>query len=186
MKMKQVFVSTLLVLGLHGQAMAANMPAKEASKRIEQVVKIISPLAQSQVRGYKVKPDSSVRSALLELAMKEDYLDDAADFTWVGKSLAAWDADSGNWGEATMKDAYDYITYLDTDSARDLSEAEAAKIEGQIQKAKKSFKLLLNTGVRFGVVPMGAVQCGVTFAGLAIIDPHTGKVFVFAKEGSGC
>jgi hypothetical protein len=54
-----------------------------------------------------------------------------------------------------------------------------------IKAAKKAFSLLMDTGVKFGVAPMGAVQCGGTFASLAIIDPE-GTIYLFSKEASGC
>lgn len=180
----------LLALSLVLNLNAASALADDASKRIEKAVDIFAPLAQSGVTEHKVKKARTVKEMLYALAIKEGYSESEEDFSWVGKSGDAWEADSTNFGETTMKAAYDYITQLDDTYEEYLNEegneAEKAKVLKQVKAAKDGFKLLLNTGVMFGVAPMGAVQCGVTFAALAIIDPKTGKIYLFAKEGSGC
>ena len=184
------FLSAFVGIGLIGSLSLGAVPAKTASKRIAQAVDIISPLARSGVREYKTKPAKSVKAALLALAFKEKYISEVSEFSWVGDSNEAWDADSTNWGETTMKGAYDYVTHEDADYLEYLKEPEQKKELAQWQKSlkqsKAAFKKLVGTGVKFGVAPLGAVQCGVTFAALAIIDPHTGKIYVFAREGSGC
>ncbi|MDZ4660615.1 MAG: hypothetical protein SGJ18_03235 [Pseudomonadota bacterium] len=164
--------------------------APSATTDIAKAVKMFSPLAQSGVEKFKLKPAKSVRDMMLALAFKSKGIENESDFTWVGTSSEAWDADTSTWGEASMKEAYDYITEIDESYLEVLNEEgnekEKAKVMSHVKKAKDHFKYLLNTGVKFGVAPMGAVQCGVTFAALAIIDPYTGTVYVFAKEGSGC
>ena len=185
------FISLFLGFGiLCSLANADSVPPKAASKRISDFVKVITPLAESGVDEHKGKPTRSVREALLALSLKTGYNSEESEFNWVGKSNDAWEADSTNFGEESMKGAYDYVTELDESYEESLNEPgnekEKAKVLAAIKKAKDSFRLLLNTGVMFGVAPMGAVQCGVTFAALAIIDPHTGKIYLFAKEGSGC
>lgn len=161
-------------------------PKPTNSQKIAKAVKAFEPLAGSGVEIYTVKPNQSVKDSLLELSLQKGYSSDAEDFSWVGKEDSAWEADSTNFGETTMKQAYSYITELDpifdeNDDAQ--GKAEAVK---NIARAKKAFPLLMKTGVTFGVAPFGAVQCGVTFAALAIIDPAKGKIYLFAKEGSGC
>ena len=165
--------------------------AVSPSKRIETAVDAFSPLAKTGVSEFKVKPAASVKAALYALAIKEGYSTDESDFSWVGDSSDAWEADSTHFGETTMKAAYSYIMSPDSDADvnnENTPEARAAKKKAaaDLKAAKEAFKLLIGSGVQFGVVPMGAVQCGVTFAALAIIDPATGKIYVFAKEGSGC
>ena len=168
-------------------ASAATKSAKQASKDIEAAVEAIKALAESGVDQYKVKPGSSVKEMLLELAIKEDYSTDENDFSWVGKSNSAWEGDSTNWGETTMKEAYSYIfSPIEENEGGEENVEETAEYKETVKKGKEAFELLLGTGVMFGVAPLGAVQCGFRYAGLAIIDPHTGKIYIFAKEGSGC
>lgn len=192
MNIKNIAMYGLVALGIstHATEPAERMTPKEASKRIEAAANVFSEIAESGMTEYVVTPTKSVRAALLELALAQGMIDSKADFSWKGKSNEAWEADSTNWGETTMKDAYSYITEIDPDRERSLDDAGdtagKAKLLGQIEDAKAAFKTLLHTGVQFGVVPMGAVQCGVTFAALAILDPYTGKIYTIAKEGSGC
>ncbi len=164
---------------------AKRVTPKAASQRIQEFVEAVSPLALSGVEVIKVKPTKSVKEALLAVAWKQKYISEESEFSWVGHSNDAWGADTMSWGETTMKEAYAYVTELDSNFEPE-NEKEKLKVEANIKKAKAAFKKLLNTGVLFGLAPLGAVQCGVTLAALAIIDPHTGKVYLFAKEGSGC
>lgn len=169
------FASTIaFVLTIFTTATFAETP----SDRIFKAVKGVSFVAGSGVKTLKVKPARTVKEMLFALAIKEGYSSSAEDFNWVGTSTDAWEADSTNFGETDMKQAYAYI-FERTDD-------EQAPKAADLKKAKEAFKLLLGTGVKFGVAPMGAVQCGVTLAALAIIDPITGKIYLFAKEGSGC
>lgn len=190
--MKAFIVSmACAVLAFAATVSAELLPVKEASKQIAQAVKDMQPLANSGVQTYKIKPTKNIKEAMKAIAADAQAID-AKEFEdyWVGSSNDAWGADTMSWGSATMKDAFDYVTTLEDNVADDLDQPEnakkKAKVEAQIEKAKAAFKLFLNTGVIFGVAPMGAVQCGVTFAALVIVDPYTGKVYVFSKEGSGC
>lgn len=187
----RLFTSAFLCFGMiASSAMADHVPAREASKKIGKAVDAISALAQSGVEEFKVKPKSTVKAMLFELALKTGYVSDESEFSWVGSSADAWEADSTNWGETTMKDAYSYIMDLEEYDRDELdqpgNEKKKEKFESKVRNVKKAFELFMHTGVQFGIAPMGAVQCGVTFAALAIIDPHTGKIYVFKREGSGC
>ncbi len=164
--------------------------ADDRSERIEKVVDSFSQFAQSGVHVYKVKPARTVKAMVLELAIQIGNAEDESDLGWVENENDAWEADSSNWAETEMKTAYEYMTTFDEYYLEQLNEpgqeAEKARVMAEMKKAKEDFKLFLNSGVKFGVGPMGAVQCGVTFAALLIIDPATGKIYSFAKEGSGC
>ena len=177
---------------------AASNAEMDPSESIALAVAGISHLAESGVEEHSVTPavlvkgavpSTYVHDALEELAYQVQ-LTPEDSFPWVGNSPEAWDADSTNWGETNMKRAYSYIMMLDPELERNLQqpgmEKELKKMKAQLKKAHKAFQLFLGTGVQFGVVPLGAVQCGVQFAALAILDPHTGKIWVFSKEGSGC
>jgi hypothetical protein len=181
MLMKNIIITLALII---------NCSYVFASDKIEEAVNTLNPLAQSGIQVLKVNPTMSVKTALLELAFQTGYISEESEFSWQGTSPSAWEVDSSNWGEATFKDAYEYITYLDKDYVDYLNDAgnevEKANVYKAIETAKDTFKTLQETGVLFGVAPMGAVQCGVTFAALTIIDPVTGKIYIVSKEGSGC
>ena len=155
---------SLVMVGIScSLTVAAPVSAKTASARIKKAVNAMAPLAQSGVQEFKIKPTKSIKEAMLALALKSKSIDDESDFSWSGKDGDAWGADSSSWGETTMKGAYSYVTELDDAYAEELSqpgsEKEKAKVERQLEKAKEeAFKHLLNTGVMFGIAPMGAVR----------------------------
>lgn len=172
---KTLLFSVLALMSVSAFAMSE----KQASQNIAEAVKGLKPLAGSGVKVVKVEAGLSVRDTLEAVSVKEGYTSEGEGISWVGKKDSAWEADSTNFGETDMKGAYAYIFQKEEDGSET---APAAKVAA----GKEAFKLLLGTGVKFGVAPLGAVQCGVTFAALAIIDPNTGKVYLFSKEGSGC
>lgn len=188
--MKTLLFALVSVCLASGSAFAKNKTStlEENSKKIEQAVEGMSALAQSGVEEFKIKPTEDVKAALTELALNEGYVEKAEEMSWY-ENGDQWGADSMGWGPADMSDAYSYIMTRDE---RDLdylreegNEKLLAQYESDLKAAKLAFKGLLNTGVKFGVAPLGAVQCGVTFAALAIIDP-AGKIYLFKAEGSGC
>lgn len=163
---------------------------KDKADGIADAVRDISPLSEG-VEEFTIKPTRSVKEAMRQVFVNEKY-DDGENFDdhWVGESASKWEGDTSNWGSATMKEAYDYVINFDFEEERfgnaEDSKEELRKIQPLIQKAKLGFKKMLGTGVMFGVAPMGAVQCGFTFPALAIVDPHSGKVYMLRMEGSGC
>jgi hypothetical protein len=189
MKFSSILLSTLMLFG--ASAIAAETTTQK-SARIAQAVKAMSPAALSGVDTFKTKSNQTVKAALLELAVKFGYIESAEEFNWERSEHYdnPWDGESNLYGAATMKEAYEYITRVDQDHLQYFIETDDKKAiaayMAKIEKAKEGFQLLLNTGVKFGVVPFGAVQCGFTLSALAIIDPHTGKIYIFQKEGSGC
>ena len=63
------FISVFVGMGIIcAAAMADQVPAKEASKRISAFIKVAAPLAQSGVEEFKVKPAKTVKAMLLALA----------------------------------------------------------------------------------------------------------------------
>lgn len=160
---------------------------EDSSQIISEIVEAITPLARSGVDTYEVTPGSSVKEMLYALALKLDVVEDESDFNWVEglSDEAAWEPDSTNWGETTLEDAISYITTVDEDYEEGLNKKDKLKYKNNIKKAVEAVKLFEDTGVLFGVVPLGAAQGGVQLAALAIIDPSTGTIYVFSKEGSG-
>ncbi len=181
--MKHSLVVALILSSLVAGVSHADT-ATESSKRIAEAVEAFKPLAGSGVDVYEVKPGSA-KQMLLALALKEQIVESAKDFELVS-TKEAWQGDSGNWGLETMKGAFSYILSVDQDALKEMSSKDRAQLEKNLQAAKAAFPLLMNTGVQFGVVPLGAVQCGYRYAGLAILDTQYGKIYVFAKEPSGC
>lgn len=184
--MKQLVLLTLSLFIFGSNAQADRLTPAKASKNIAAAVKAFEPLAGSGVEKFKIKPVKTIKEAMLALAFKAEYISEESEFNWIESGGDAWGADSMAFGQTTMKGAYNYIIKVDKEYVDGMDEKERTKYLANVEKAKEAFKLLLNTGVQFGLAPMGAIQCGVTFAALAIIDPNTGIIYVFAKEGSGC
>jgi hypothetical protein len=174
---------TLLCFGLSSVAQADHVTPQVASARIKRVVEAFRPFAWSGVTHYKVKVGLSVRQTLEAIAKKEDY----DEFTWASNDLEAWEADSILWGWTNMRGARSYLTNID-EAFWEVADEKGTrkKLEAQLEKAKLEFSKLDHTGVTFGIAPLGAVQCGVRFAALVIIDSKTGNAWVIAIEGSGC
>lgn len=188
--MKAIILGLLLVSGVaHARGANTNgrMTPSKASRQIAKLVRTIGPLATSGVSEYRIEPTRNVKEAMKKLALKEGMVDSAQDFedSWSGDNGDAWGADSAAWGEDNMANAYSYV-FDPLEEESELEQDEQVKMRRAREAGKRDWELLLHTGVQFGVVPMGAVQCGVTFAALAIVDPHSGKIYVFSKEGSGC
>jgi hypothetical protein len=188
--MKALLFGLISIVLASGSAYAAKKPSslEENSRKIKAAVDGMSVLAASGVEEYKVRPTTDVKAALTEIAMNEGMIEKADELEWFTDG-SQWETDSGNWGSSDMSEAYSYIMTRDEREVEDLHrqgmEKELAQYEADLKAAKQAFKGLLNTGVQFGVAPLGAVQCGVRFAALAILDP-AGKVYIFAVEGSGC
>ncbi len=164
----------------------ASFASPDSSQKIAQAVKMMKGMALSGVSIHNVKPATSIKGWMYNLAVKEKHIDNPSDFNWVGENNEAWSADSMSWGSTNMKGAYAYVTEFEDGYLDALDQRDKAKAFLDQKRAKEAFKLLLKTGVLFGLAPMGAIQCGVTFAALAIVDPQSGKIYLFAKEGSGC
>ena len=178
--MKSIFMLSILSISMVAQAQVS-----EESKQIAKGVKLIK-LATQGFEVVKVKAGLNIKEALYQLSVKKEYDVSKEEFNsqWVGSSRDAWEADSTNYGSTTMREAYSYIRAFDEDQFEN-EEEKAAHIQA-VKKALSGFKYLLNTGVQFGVAPMGAVQCGVRLAALTIYDPHSGYIYILSTEGSGC
>ena len=171
----------LLCLGL--SASADHVPPRTASARIREVVEAFKPFAWSGVSHYKVQAGLSVRETLKAVSEQED----SGRFSWATEDQDAWATDEDLWGWSNMKAARSYLTKVDDAFFESIENPKKRKaMEAKFEKAKKTFSKLEHTGVLFGVAPLGAIQCGVRFAALAVIDPHTGNVWIVSMEASGC
>ena len=181
--MKSVFAALFSVLFFSTAAIA------DDASRIAVAAKLLSEVAQGS-NTYKVSP-SDAKAMLLEFALNEQMAESAEEFegNWKGNSADAWEADSMNWGTDTASGALSYITNaLENDlDAGEKSDADKVKYADGMMAAKRAFKILRSIkSVKFGVAPTGAVQCGVTFASLFILNTTTGKIYQIIMEGSGC
>lgn len=171
--------------GLCSFAQADHVTPKVASARIKKVVENFTPFAWSGVQHFKVKAGLSIRETLEAIAKKEGH----EEFSWATEDQDAWEADSTLWGWTNMRDARSYLTTIDDNFfvvAEENKKGSRAKLEALFEKAKASFSQLEHTGVTFGIAPLGAVQCGIRFSALVVIDSKTGNAWVIAMEGSGC
>ncbi len=186
--MKKIIIAAVLLLN-STFSFATNIQ-RSNSELIRQAVNNLEPLARSGISEYEVKSAKTVKSALYELALQTEYVSEESEFSWVGTSNSAWEGDSTNWGETTLADAKSYLTDLTDEDKEFLDQPENAKLKVEVYKSIKdsnnTFKTLSKAGALFGVAPMGAVQCGFTYAALTVIDPISGKIYIISKEGSGC
>ena len=128
---------------------------------------------------------------LLAFALKEKMVASSEEFenSWATKEGDAWEADSSMWGAETRSGAKSYVLTNITDQLDGSNKTDADKITyaDATMEAQKAFEILRRTNsVKFGVAPNGAVQCGVTFASLYILDTVTGAMYHIIMEGSGC
>lgn len=163
--------------------------AGKDSEGIKSAFTILQKIANS-TNNYKVKPGTE-KEMLMRLALKEKYSESVEEFneSWVGDKNSAWEADSSSWGSTNVEAAYSYVTtvlddYLDRSNRKD---ADKIKFANKMRDANRAFAILraIKT-VRYGVAPLGAVQCGVTFAALMILDTETGDIYQIDMEDSGC
>ncbi len=153
-------------------------------------IKLLSEVA-ARSDSFKVQPNSDLKSMIAEAALVHYSAESMEDFeqSWVGEDSSAWGADEMSWGTDTVDGAEGYVDMVLADTRESLSGEEGAEetFKSSSAKAKKVFQILRKfKNVKYGVGPVGAIQCGVTFAALLIIDTETGDVYEITMEGSGC
>lgn len=188
--MKKIILFTSLIL-----SMTFTAEARPLTERIQYAVEILSSVTEDS-GTFKVKPNKDPKQMLLELALEKGEVESVEDFEhrWVGHDGSAWDADSLHWGLTNLSGAEDYVTTVleqRLEEGLEYDEANPKKLKMEfaenMMKKKRAFELLGTIkSVKFGVAPMGAVQCGVTFSSLLIIDTESGEMHQIVMEGSGC
>jgi hypothetical protein len=159
--MKKLFV----LLGL--LCLSLTSFAAVDSKKIMQVADELSKLLPSH--EYNLQAASPLEM-LTQMAAELEY----DDFNYNPQD--AINPDSTAWGIIKMSQAIKWVANAEL--------LENNSSEGQ--KAANLIKSLYGTGVVFGASPTGAVQCGVTFAALLLIDTAKGVIHSFDTEDSGC
>ncbi len=160
------------------------------SRTIEQAVAQLSQIAQ-ETRVTQVQPSTDVKGMVREFALAAGEVESAEEFeaSWQGDNAAAWQGDSTNWGSSDLKGASEYVLSVleqNLEYSEQTTEDKVAFSEAYL-KAQNAFSLLRHIKtVKYGVGPVGAVQCGFQFAALLVIDSETGKVYTIIMEGSGC
>jgi hypothetical protein len=182
--MKHLILIATLFLSLTASAKAPSI-----AERIAAAADLIATFAEGS-NTHKVTPGEA-KDMLREFALGEGIVDDEADFEsrWVGDSGDAWEVDSTNWGLEDAAGAKNYIEgALETKLAEsEQTDADKVKYADGMLKTKQAFQVLRSIkSVRYGVSPTGAVQCGVTFPSLMIIDTQNGVMHEIIMEGSGC
>ncbi len=200
--MKMVTLVTAMTLSLSALSASAAVAKAQSkdSKRIEYAATLLSSASDSMT-SEQVSPtkDSDSKEILKKVATDIQGIEaeEFADY-YEAEPADAWGADSMMYASASLADAMSYVTdfvleSLDAiDSENDKEEADKQKLKLanaliSIQKAEPILKDLQKyKKVSFGIAPMGAVQCGVTFPALLIMDGTEGLVYVISNEGSGC
>jgi hypothetical protein len=168
---------------------AAHAAAPTYPERIQAAIDALNSFAEG-AEVFQVTPADDEKAMLSQVAAKMEL--DAQDFedNWVGDDTnKAWEVDSGNWGVETRQGAQDYIMgSLDQVLENpDLTDEQKIRYVDSKLKVEKAFTVLSYIkSIKYGVSAYGAVQCGVTFPSLMILDTKTGKAYQIIMEGSGC
>lgn len=176
-----------LTLFVSTSAFAKN---KDIENRVRYAANVLASIAEGS-QEFKVTPNSDAKKMLFELGTNEGMIESQEDFNehWDAKASDAWGADEMLWAEETHSGAYSYVENA-LEVALEESEQTAAdkvKFADGTLKLNKAFNVLRSIkSVKYGVAPMGAVQCGVTFPSLMILDTENGIIHQIVMEGSGC
>ncbi|MEK2645975.1 hypothetical protein [Bdellovibrio sp. BCCA] len=163
---------------------------QDIEKRIRYAADLLASVAEGS-QEFKVTPGSDVKKILFELATNEGMVDDQKDFDdhWEATPKNAWGVDEMLWAEEDRGGAYSYIEsgLENTLEGSEQTDQDKIKFADGTLKLNKAFNVLRSIkSVKYGVAPMGAVQCGVTFPSLMILDTENGVVHQIIMEGSGC
>lgn len=160
------------------------------SRTIEHAVAQLSQIAKES-HVTQVQPSADVKAMVREFALAAGQIESEENFeaSWQGNSAAAWQGDSTNWGSSDLKGASEYVISVLEQNLEDSEQTTEDKLAfaDAYLKAQNAFSLLRHIKtVKYGVGPVGAVQCGFQFAALLVIDSETGKVYTIIMEDSGC
>ncbi|WII73719.1 hypothetical protein QJS83_07500 [Bdellovibrio sp. 22V] len=164
------------------------------NKGIEDRIRFAANLLAETAQGsqeYKVTPQADTKKMLLEFALQEGSIESEEDFeaNWTTNTYELWGADGMMWGLETAGGAYGYVSNALEVALEEGEQTDKDKItfaDGML-KLNRAFQILRSIkSVKYGVAPMGAVQCGVTFPSLLIMDTENGVIHQIIMEGSGC
>lgn len=184
--MKNLFFAAALLVSLSSFA-----AGRSVAERIDYATDILKSIADSSQK-FTTQSKGDVDKMMLELSLAQGWYESAEDFNeHYKKDGSAWEVDGGLIGTETTAGAIDYIKGA---AERRLSEeseqtqADKVKFADAILAVKKAFDVLTSIkSVKYGVIPSGPVQCGVTFPSLLIIDTENGRATSISMDGdSGC
>lgn len=184
--MKKVFLSVVLLFSVQSFA----RPAASANS-VQEAIRLLAGASVSS-ETFRVSSGKDAKQMMLELALQEEIVEDEQDFesSWQENVNDAWEPDSTNWALETLEGARDYVEFAlrsEYERSADPSEIETRAFKASLEKSKQAFEILKAArGISFGVGPMGAVQCGVRFGSLLILDKESGEVHNIIGESSGC
>lgn len=171
--------------------MASQAKAGSYSERIAYATKLLSEVTENSA-SYQVKPNSSAKEMLFELGLQLESFSTKEDFEELFKtdSNEAWEFDSSSWGEESIDGAKSYVDFnlKQRFVEGEQTDANKTKYADHVLISDRAFEILKNVRtVKFGISPTGAVQCGIQFAALLILDLETGKIYEIIMEPfSGC
>jgi hypothetical protein len=188
--MKDLSMKTLVVLTLTlALTLTASAKNSATAAQIEKAMDLISETAQGGVQKTILMPNQDAKEMLKDFAWKKYQIPpEEFEESWVPKEDSAWEIDSGAWSLSNLASAKIYVkSALQNAQNNDLSEPDEKAYQEALAKAKTAFEILGQASpVAYGVAPTGAVQCGVSFAALIVMDLENGIVYEVAMEGSGC
>ncbi|KYG70232.1 hypothetical protein AZI85_13875 [Bdellovibrio bacteriovorus] len=179
----------LILIASLAFSFTANAKSKSIEERINYAATLLAEVAEGS-QTYTVAPNKDPKAMILELALQTGYVESVEEFEehWA-EDGSAWETDGMTWGPETWGGASDYIRgqlELRLEEGEQTQE-DKIKFAEQILKVNRAeFILRSIKSVKYGVAPIGAVQCGVTFSSLLIIDTENGKIHQIDMEGSGC
>lgn len=183
--MKKMILMSLVFLST--TAFAGN---KNIEQRISYAAKLLAEMAEGS-QTYTAQQGLDAKSLMKEIALKEQMTETEEDFesNWVNEVGTAWGADEMLFGLESLPGAISYIKTNLEDRLEQSEKTDADKIKfaDDYTKANQAFEILRSIkSIKFGIIPTGAVQCGVTFPSLLILDTENGQAHQITMEGSGC
>jgi hypothetical protein len=179
--MKKIALFMSLIISI--SAFAAPRSIEE---RIRHAAEILGTSADT-VQEYSVTPNADAKQMMNELANQQGEED--FESNWVTDSSDMWEVDTSSWGQETRDGAYRYIAGFLENNLEESEKTPEDKVQfaDGILQLNKAFNILDSIrSVKYGVAPLGAVQCGTRFPALLIIDTENGKIHQITMEGSGC
>lgn len=167
----------------------ANAKSKSLEERINYAVTLLAEVAEGS-QTHTVAPNKDPKVMIRELAMQTDYFESVEEFEqrWA-EDGSAWETDGMTWGPETLAGGFGHIRGQLEFRLEESEQTQEDKIkfaDDTLKVNRAEFILRSIRSVKYGVAPIGAVQCGVTFSSLLIIDTENGKIHQIDMEGSGC
>ena len=183
--MKRIVLLMTAVLMFNSASRAATPTYAE---RIQAAIDEIYAVSEGGDQ-FQLTPNEDAKVMMKELSLKV-YGEDVFEERWLGDdSSAAWDVDGGGWSYETLEGGQGYVLGALEQRLEESDMSDEAKLKYvndklQVERAFTALRYI--KGLKYGVMGEGAVQCGVSFPSLLILDTKSGKAWQIIMEGSGC